>query len=151
MSLLFERADNGRCGETAMNSPQPSTANDWAGIDVSESITAVVMVHPYTTSFDSSVTAPTLVVQSKMGTTMAMRGYCGANPIRGNRKHRSSGDERSKENVLAPGGTLFGREHSRATPGETDVMLCKPASKVHSLQALRLWKSCAQDDSRGKL
>src|SRR5215472_1223194 len=91
---------------------QPSTTNDWAGNEVSGAISALVMVHPYKSSFDSSVTAPTLEVQSKMGTTIAMHGYCGTNS--GSRKveHRASGDERSKENVLTPGGTLFGYDHS---------------------------------------
>jgi hypothetical protein len=69
------------------------------------------MVHTHTSSSDSSVTSPTLECNRRTGTPI---GNCVeiAVQIRFEEtgKRRDSGDERSKENVLAPGGTLFSRK-----------------------------------------
>ena len=80
------------------------------------------MVHTHTSSSDSSVTSPTLEWNRRTGAPIGNRVET-AVQIRFEEtgKRRDSGDERSKENVLAPGGTLFCQNVSEPPSGKTDV------------------------------
>src|SRR5579864_2543194 len=112
------------------HSAQPSTAGDCAGNDVSESITEVAMVHTHTSSSDSSVTSPTLECNRGTGAPI---GNCVETAVQvrfeETGKRRDSGDERSKENVPAPGGALFHLNVHGHPPAEADVWYVSPREK----------------------